>query len=722
MKGVVCGLLFLAFFSEIRGQTIAGRITDEIDNTPLIGALVSEFVSGESTVTDENGNYLLENLAPGYATITVTYLGFRDFRIDQVLVTTGKSLKLDLEMERNFTELSEVTILSGRPIVSPGKRTINEEQINRFASTYYDPARLMSSSPDVAIANDQNNQISIRGISPAYNKWRLEGVEIVNPNHLANAGTISDQPAGTSGGVNILSAQMLGSSSLNYGVFGNELNNSVGGIFDMYLKSGVAESQFTAQASLIGFDFSSEGLLSKKSNISYIANYRYSFTGLLTSMGVDFGGESIGFQDLSFAIDKPLKDGNIKFFGVGGLNFNHFDHLDFSESEREKDRKDIYADGKMGLAGVSFSKKALDVTLAYSGLLNERLESVYDELDQVDSTNNTIRDESIVASRISYKLTSARGLYEIGLVNNFYQYGSESEVLNQVYLNSLSYQGKFKIDWGITVATNSFESITIDPRLNLNYALTDGLSLFVGVGRFSQLLDPGTYLFAPTESESEYSLRSQYQFIYSNRYVIGVTSTIGKGELQTELFNYSFDNVNSSLGGEASSKGISSTYSRSFVDGWYFLGGGSLFDSKISENTNNPYNTRFSLNLAGGKDFRKVKKEIPRSFSVNGRVIYQGGKYYSYAYQSPFEGLSIAPGRLSIAEPFGSQLPSYSRFDLRFQWTKSKPNSTRVIALDIQNMLMTENIGFYYYDRFLGEEQESLQLGLIPILTYRYEF
>jgi len=79
------------------------------------------------------------------------------------------------------------------------------------------------------------------------------------------------QPAaGRSGGVNILSTQLMGDSYFLTGAFPAECGNAISGVMDMRLRKGNDEKQeFTVQAGLIGFDVAAEGPLSKKSKVSY---------------------------------------------------------------------------------------------------------------------------------------------------------------------------------------------------------------------------------------------------------------------------------------------------------------------------------------------------------------------------------------------------------------------------------------------------------------------
>ena len=62
-----------------------------------------------------------------------------------------------------------------------GTRSFSVEQSLRYAATFFDPGRLITSYPGVANVNDQANHFSVRGNNPNANKWLIEGLEVVSP-------------------------------------------------------------------------------------------------------------------------------------------------------------------------------------------------------------------------------------------------------------------------------------------------------------------------------------------------------------------------------------------------------------------------------------------------------------------------------------------------------------------------------------------------------------
>jgi hypothetical protein len=111
-------------------------------------------------------------------------------------------------------------------------RTFSVEETQRYAAAVNDPGRMVISYAGVVSADDGNNEISIRGNSPNGLLWRMEGIEIPNPNHFSSVGS-------SGGGISILNAQLLSNSDFMTGAFAAEYGNALSGVFDLRLRKGM---------------------------------------------------------------------------------------------------------------------------------------------------------------------------------------------------------------------------------------------------------------------------------------------------------------------------------------------------------------------------------------------------------------------------------------------------------------------------------------------------
>ncbi len=278
-------LFFFAHLVLAQGitQTVRGTVMDKVSQSPLIG--VNVIVVGVSpvigTTTDIDGNFKLPAVPVGTHDLKVTYMGYKEQVIPAIVVNSGKEAVLNIAIEEDFQQLNEVVVkateknetINEMSVVST--RSFSVEETQRFAAAVNDPARMATSYAGVVGTDDGNNGISIRGNTPNGLLWRMEGVDIPNPNHFANA-------ASSGGGISILSAQLLSNSDFSTGAFAPEYGNALSGVFDLKLRKGNNEQwEHTVQAGILGLDLATEGPFSRKYKGSYLVNYRYSTLSIL---------------------------------------------------------------------------------------------------------------------------------------------------------------------------------------------------------------------------------------------------------------------------------------------------------------------------------------------------------------------------------------------------------------------------------------------------------
>ena len=326
LLALLASLILLCPF-KLFGQTqnLKGQVIDKGVRFELIGATVRVAPSNNpnaspvGAITDTDGRFRLSNLPLGKYTVLVTYLGYRNAVLTNVTLDSGKETDLLIEMEETVLTQEEVVIkatvdkekpLNDLSLVST--RTFSVEETRRFAAAVNDPARMATSYAGVVSADDGNNHIVIRGNSPNGLLWRMEGVDIPNPNHFSSIGT-------SGGGISILSAQLLSNSDFSTGAFAAEYGNALSGVFDLKLRKGNSDRrEFTIQAGVLGLDVAAEGPFRRgKNDGSYLINYRYSTLSLVGKLGVPLGDAVTNCQDLSFNLWQSAgKAGTFSLFGL----------------------------------------------------------------------------------------------------------------------------------------------------------------------------------------------------------------------------------------------------------------------------------------------------------------------------------------------------------------------------------------------------------------------
>ncbi len=751
-------------------QTIRGRVLDEITEMPLAGISVTIKNTKQGGQTDKEGNFRLEKIPVGRYQLEITSIGYESQHISELLLESGKEIVLEIKLHASANQLAEAVVKAQSSNLSQAVtsiQTITTEQIFRYPGTYLDPARLATAYAGVANSNDQANGMVIRGNSPNGVQWRLEGVEVVNPNHLSNAGTFSDRITQNSGGVNILSAQLLGNMSFLTGAFPAEYGNALAGVMDMRLRKGNNQKhEFTAQAGLIGIDVAAEGPLNRKNGGSYLVNYRYSFTGLLGLMGVTFGGENITFQDLSFNVSLPTKKvGDFTFFGMGGLSSNTFEGLrDTTLWTVQKDGFDINYKNKMGAIGVTHNvnlgeKTLWRTVLAASGMESSRDAFVLSKktfqryLTQIDTVRkNKISFTSSLSYKINVQNTLKVGVFVTHQYDELYSLSTDKKsdgyaegLIVQPYITwHYSPLPKISTNIGLHYLNYTFNKTkSFEPRLSVSYQLTNNQSVSFAYGLHSQLQPPQLYFAQSNINSGNYLPNALLQFTKAHHYVLSSQRTLKKGSyLKAELyyqkiFNVPITTLNPTFSainlvedfstdplqnlGTGENYGIELSYQQYLTNGFYALTNATFYNATYKGldgvTRNSRYNGKYLFNLTVGKEWERSKN---RMLGTSLRIVWLGG-YYERAIN---EKASIENKRLiySSSEAFTVKQPDYFRPDFRIYLKKSKQKYSRTLALDIQNVASYQNTSYSYYDILQQKIVRQYQLGLIPILSYRWEF
>ena len=766
VKLFLCGSFILysvAAFGQDLGQTIGGKVKNKISQKPLAGANVSIFKSNQlvvGSVTDSLGNFQIKNVSPGRYKLSISFTGFSSYE-DELLVISGKESTININLTESSTVLKEVEVRASALEATAGVTSISMEKSMRVPANFFDPVRMATSYPGVVAANDQSNSIVVKGYSPNGLLWRLQGLDIVSPNHLANAGTFSDKPAANGGGVNVLSAQLLDRTDFYSGALPANYGNALSGVMDMKLRAGNKNKmQYTAQASLIGMDISAEGPLDKSKRTSFIANYRYSTVGLLSQMGVNFGDEIINFQDFSFHLDQQQKKGGtLSVFGFGGLSSNKFKAKPADEWKEEKDHNTINYDGKVyGLGFVnqfkSFERLNVSFGASLSGQSQERnaQSEVVSRPDIYIFSDQYSNNKALFSSFLKalYKLSS-RGTLETGIMANYLDNKLVSTTITPLYFDTFypSVNGKvngmmwqpyatwsqrfgasWKLNAGVRYVNFSYnKASSVEPRFSIAHSLPKGaLTFSYGLtGQWQQLqtyLQYGNQNLELTKAH-QFIAEFKHTFAKDLRFVSNVYyHRVFNVPVQPNTVSYSalnqfedFSRPGLQNTGRGLNYGVEALVEKRYYSQVYFMMSGSLYRSEYNATGYyTRFNGRFTSSFLAGKEWQKKRN----TFSMNTRILYLGG-----LREAPIDApLSSAVGstQYNYQNGYSLQLPDYFRTDLRLSWRKNKPGYTRTFSLDIQNVLNTQNVAYHYYDTFLQDVKTKYQLGIVPVLVYRVEF
>ncbi len=756
-------------FSQEFVQTVRGRVMDAESRQGLPGAtvVITTIQPFSGTSTDIDGYFRFEKVAVGRHDLKVSYLGYKDQFLSQVLVGSGKEIVLEIMLEESIKKLEEV-VVSGK---QEGSEAVNEmatisarsfsvEQTGKFAATGDDPARLALSFAGVSTQDDLFNEIIVRGNSPRGLLWKLEGVEIPNPNHLSQEG-------GNGGAVSMLSNNVLGASDFYTGAFPAEYGNASSGVFDLHMKKGNNEKrEYAVQLGTLGLEAAVEGPFVKGKKSSYLINYRYSTLAVIEATGYKITGDiRIGFQDINYNFFFPTKKlGTFTVFGVGGLSWSKLDDQNTYNKIPYNERN--WSGYNMGATGIthtfSFNDKTwMKTVLSASGYdvtnsWNVEENGQYKEYWRQDVSNYYYR----AATQINSKLNAKNSLRAGALFNMLHFVKKEENLYWQTedkYLGTTSFtqayvQWKHRFTEELSLVSGMHfsyfalnKSFYPEPRLGMNWQFTPKNMFSLGAGLHSRMEPLGTYMI-PFKVKKETVTNAQLTLTKAFHAVVGYTTKLAKTlTFKTEIyFQYLYsvpidvkgrkyystinedDSYQSELlqnNGHGKNYGIEFTLDKRLAGKWYLLHTVSLFNSLYMGRNgvwgSTRFNGNFITNLTAGKDFNigKKKKDI---ISVNMRIFWAGGRRYAPydMEQSIIEGDEVK----IYTNGYTEHAPNYFRMDAGISFRKNKPHWAWIIKVDIQNVTNRPNEVTRRLDLEDREIRPISHLGMLPALKYRVEF
>lgn len=769
LRNLLGGALFLfctTFYSQTLTQTVKGRVLELETNMPIFGVNITVINSDKGGVTDEKGYFRIENMSVGRTTFLASSIGYEDVVVSEVLIGSAKEVDLEIYLMEAIGQLDEVLIVAKdkvkpyNEVAAVSARAFSVEETKRFPASISDPGRMAQSFAGVGNTDDETNEIVIRGNAPNQLLWRIEGVEVPEPNHFSEEGY-------SSGAVSMLSSNMLGNSDFFTGAFPAEYGNAISGVFDINLRNGNSEkTEASFQFGVLGTDFAIEGPFSKNSKASYLVNYRYSTLSLLDKMIDISDGSTPTYQDLSFKIKVPIGEKtNLSIWGIGGWSEENEDDQEYNGYINNE-----FFESKTYMSGISldhiFKKQSkLKFGVSFSGnasdfVYNERNDDTeynYKEIDKLKndairitadyskkfSSQSTLKVGGVV-SLLSYDFLTVRNIQG---ENNIDVNENGNGTMFQLYAQEI-YRFNSKLSGSIGLHGTYFsinEDTSIEPRLGLEWKFLPKHTLSAGFGIHSRKMPLNQY-FVQIESPNGANVtpNTNLDLMRATHYVLGYDwRVIRNGHLKIEAYYQRQNNVAVSKNpdftdsyvngyfikdalsdtGVGRNYGIDFTFEKFFSNQYYFLMTTSVFDSKYEALDKNWYssrfNTKFNFNLVGGKEF-SVGKGKNNILGINGKVMYKGGNLGTPLDLEIYE----ETGNLELNQGLRNsvQFKDYFRVDVSFNYRLNRPKVAHIFSLDIQNATNRDNVYLERYNPETDQIETYYQLGLIPIINYKIEF
>ena len=774
-------------------QTIRGTVIDKVSQTPLPGASI--IIEGTSpiigTTSNFNGEFKLENIPVGRINLQVSFLGYNSANLRNLLLVSGKELVLNIELEEQAFITDELVVKARKrkdevinEMATVSARSFTVEETERYAGSLGDPSRMASNFAGVSMINDSRNDIIIRGNSPTGLLWRIDGIEVPNPNHFGAMGT-------TGGPVSIINNNLLTNSDFFTSAFPAEYGNAMSGVFDLRMRSGNNQKrEYVAQVGFNGFEVGAEGPFSKKSKASYIVNYRYSALDIMHAMGIDFGtGKAIPqYQDLTFKINLPTKKmGRFTILGIGGLSY-----IELNDSEKEANSKDQSYVGSgadldfgsdMGVLGLShlyfFDENTRLNT--YVSVQGSRARTAIDSLGfdanghyipnsnykYYDSKNSEIKYS--VSTHLKHKFSAKNNakagvyyeLYSVSYIDsakvtepNFSGFQKNFDTQGSIPILRAYVQWQHKFSNTLTLNSGLYsqyvhlsKEATLEPRIGLKYAFAKKQSLSIGYGLHSQM-QPRIFYFIQThlpdgsyiESNRNMKLSKSHQLVIGYDYLLGENFHFKTEAYYQYLFDipvsesnpdYSVINTGTDFGsfypdslvnlGTGINYGLEFTIEKFLSKNFYFLATTSLFQSKYRGYNDVERNTAFNNNyIFNLLGGYEIKISRNGSIYIDIKGVYSGGQRYVPIDLEKSKQSNTTEYDWSKA--YERRHDDYFRLDTRLSYKLNGKKISQEWAIDLQNVTNHQNLYSESYNPRTQSLSSDYQTGFFPMFLYRIHF
>ena len=799
---MVVFLFHVTITSSGQKQTISGYLKDSVTNEFLIGATVRLANTSVGVSSNGYGFYSLQ-ADKGKITLQVDYIGYEQ-KVITLNLTTNTTLDILLSEKRQT--LSEVVVSSTKAnqrIVSTEMSTekLTAKDIKQIPMVLgeADVIKSIQLLPGVSAPNEGSGGFTVRGGSADQNLILLDEAIVYNPSHLF-------------GFFSVFNADALKDATIYKGGIPSKYGGRLSSVLDIRMREG-SNKKFSATGGigLLSSRVTLETPLGKVhengANGSMLISGRRSYADIFLPLFPDttINRNKLYFYDLNFRsnyrlstkdrvflsgyfgrdrIDVPNGFGNSWGNITGTLRWNHL----FS-SKLFMNVSTIYSNYDYEIKfypGNSFkwqsSLSNLNFKADFDYYANEKhnikfgLGSIYYTFNpgnitpfgsksSLVATNNPLKYalENYAYLQDDYKINSNLSVMYGLRISNFAQLANESipvynndqpvvfnPTINNYQKGTVKSYNKSKRNTGLN------NSYGLEPRINVNYQISESASIKTGYNRMFQyihLLSTATSptpldIYTPSSSFIKPQISDQiasgyFKNIKDNKYELSVEGYYKWMQNQFDFIDGASPLLNNSpetilLNGSARSYGLEFMVKKGEgrFTGWisYTLSKAERKTPGINGgrgiNNGEYYATNYDKphNLAVTANYKLSEKW---SFSAN--FIFQSGRPITYPESKyTFNGLSVP----EYSERNAHRLPAYHRLDVSatLKGKESKRLKSQWVfgIYNIYNRQNAANITFresviinnnnYEVGTGINKAYKLTYFGIVPSVSYEFKF
>jgi hypothetical protein len=768
--------------------SISGVVLDRATLTLLDGANVLIAGTTTGTATDASGRFLLTDLKPGSYSIQISLLGYYPESRSDVIVNPGRRTELEFQLEATPVKGQEVVVHVGyfrpRADLPTSNRSLRSEEIRRSPGSAEDVQRVIQALPGVAGANDQTNEIVVRGGSPDENLTLIDGIEIDNVNHF---------PAQSSSGgpISALNINFLKDVTFATGGYSSRYGDKTSSVMALELRDGSRERWLTeGELSMAGAGIDVEGPLGSERRGTLIASVRRSYLNLiqgaigLTAVPNYYDGQiraswefsatlkgsiygmytrdwiniesdepdawSRGVETVAAKYQRRLLGGRLHWingWGVSELVLASVTNVSREQVIEMPEQQLTYRNESTEWARqihLNLNGKSFDRDEWTAGLSLKPLEVTYNNWYKPDTIGYDLNGDGNLDTLVASLPWGMKKTISTNKYAGYLQYRYQR-------FSTVSFTGGLRYDGYELTKRNVF-----GPRASLRWQIDPATSLSVATGLYHQALGVIDLTIDPTGSNRE------LPYVTASHYVLSLERGIGDGSQATlELFRKDYrdvpiseedlnDDVDPTFRsqrllplGSKIAEGLELFFQQKMVDDWYGTASYSLGRSTTDDSHRDypsKYDFRHVATLTGGREFCLIDKpwfnRLQRSWygwwthalPLNGDEVTLSSRF-RYVSGRPYTPrvYRVALPRVGYhwdesGDIASERYPDYARWDVRWDSKWYAGSRSVTVFLEIQNILNRANVADYFYDDDNPEVTTAYQFPFFFVGGFRIAF
>lgn len=716
-----------------RKSSLTGKVIDQETHNPVSGVTIRLSDSNKGVETDEKGEFNIRDLKYGTYRLTVTMVGYKSTVISDLVLSSVKPLEVAIELIPDVITTGTIDVEANyfqkNSDANTSVTNFDYEEIRRAPGANEDISRMMQGAPGVSIANDQRNDLIIRGGSPNENLILIDGIEIPNINHYGSQST-------TGGAIGFINLKFIREADIYTGGFSSKYGDKLSGVVDIKFRDGSKKHYYNnIDLSFAGFGGIFEGPLADHG--SYLVSIRRSYLDLLK--GAIRLTAVPNYWDFNLKVNYDLSPSDrLSLIGFSALDKINFQSSNAKSVDDLPYNSDNNVDSYSG--GINYQKifRKGYFQAVVSNSLNKYRDDIKDSVGAKQIyKDNSYENETTVKTELNYSASKSIS-FNSGVGVKFGKYETrmyaEADTTPTGYplpelnidnnLNTYKLFGYFnltdrilnnKLALNVGVRYDYFnytnDHSTFSPRVSASYNVTPVTTINASYGIFHQT--PNALWLNTGNNKDLSSIRCDH-------YIFGVDHFFGPEIKATaEVYYKKYNNYPVSVNdptyilidggnnfgpnfvGEASSVG------HGYVQGFDFslekkLSGNGLygilsysysksrFKAIAGDEKQGAFDPTHQLTLTAGY-------QVADDWLVGIKYKYMGGKPYT-----PFDiqkSIELGRGVYDMNNFNGAKYPAYSRLDVRVDKKFYMGKISLTTYFELQNVLNTSNVYSYFWNK-----------------------